>query len=67
MLHVLFSRALRLDGPVRAMASPDILLAPADDADDGLLVTRLRGEAAWYGIASEQTQWLHNQYQRCEV
>lgn len=37
------------------------------DADDGLLVTRLRGDAAWYGIASEQTQWLHNQYQRCEV
>jgi len=37
------------------------------DADDGLLVTRLKGDAAWYGLATEQAKWLQNQYQRCEV
>ena len=37
------------------------------DADDGLLVTRLQGDAAWYGLAPEQAKWLQNQYQSCEV
>ncbi|WP_285428816.1 hypothetical protein [Pseudomonas sp. lyk4-R2A-8] len=37
------------------------------DADDGLLVTRLQGDAAWYGLATEQAKWLQSQYQRCEV
>ncbi|WP_268799407.1 hypothetical protein [Pseudomonas huanghezhanensis] len=39
----------------------------AMDADDGLLVTRLQGDAAWYGLSVEVTKWLHNQYQHCEV
>lgn len=42
-------------------------LKAAMDADDGLLVTRLQGDAAWYGLAAEQAKWLQNQYQRCEV
>ncbi|MBD7976801.1 hypothetical protein [Serpens gallinarum] len=37
------------------------------DADDGLLVTRLQGDAAWYGLSAKATEWLKNQYQRCEV
>ncbi|BAK87177.1 SinR-like protein [Pseudomonas aeruginosa NCGM2.S1] len=37
------------------------------DADDGLLVTRLQGDAAWFGLDAEKTQWLQNQYQRCEA
>ena len=37
-MHVLSSRALRLEGTVWVMASPDMLLGPADNADDGLLV-----------------------------
>jgi len=28
------------------------------EADDGLLVTRLSGEAAWYEINNEATRWL---------
>ncbi|EML8047408.1 hypothetical protein WAA37_006300 [Pseudomonas aeruginosa] len=42
-------------------------LQAAMDADDGLLVTRLQGDAAWHGLAPEQAKWLQNQYQRCEV
>lgn len=37
------------------------------DADDGLLVTRLQGDAAWVGLSAEQTKWLQNQYQICEA
>lgn len=42
-------------------------LKAAMDADDGLLVTRLQGDAAWYGIADAQSKWLHSQYQSCHV
>lgn len=28
------------------------------DREDGLLVTRLHGEAAWKGLPTEVTQWL---------
>lgn len=37
------------------------------DADDGLLVTRLQGDAAWYGLSATATEWLKNQYRLCEV
>lgn len=30
------------------------------DNDDGLLVARLQGEAAWYGLSHEVTQWIKN-------
>jgi len=30
------------------------------DNDDGLLVTSLQGEAAWYGLPNDVTQWIHN-------
>ncbi|KHS69945.1 hypothetical protein V6M93_12625 [Pectobacterium brasiliense] len=33
------------------------------DADDGLLVTRLQGEAAWYGLSSKISQWLKDNLQ----
>ncbi|GKV78039.1 hypothetical protein PEC106568_32120 [Pectobacterium carotovorum subsp. carotovorum] len=33
------------------------------DADDGLLVTRLQGEAAWYGLSNEISQWLKDNLQ----
>lgn len=42
-------------------------LKAAMDADDGLLVTRLRGDAAWYGLTTEKTEWLQKQYQGCEA
>jgi hypothetical protein len=31
------------------------------DSDDGLLVTRLSGEAAWQGLGDEISQWLKQQ------
>lgn len=37
------------------------------DADDVLLVTRLKGDAAWHGLSAKAIEWLKNQYQRCEV
>lgn len=36
-------------------------LAPAMKRDDGLLVTRLQGEAAWRELGDELNQWLKNQ------
>ncbi|ACZ75291.1 putative SinR-like protein [Dickeya parazeae Ech586] len=33
------------------------------DSDDGLLVTRLQGEAAWYGLSNEISQWLKDNLQ----
>ena len=33
-------------------------LYQALDKDDGLLVTRLQGEAAWIGLDSKVTDWL---------
>jgi hypothetical protein len=33
------------------------------DANDGLLVTRFHGEAAWYGLSPEVSDWLKNQLQ----
>lgn len=35
------------------------------DRDDGLLVTRLQGDAAWYGVTAEVTDWLKKQLRRC--
>jgi hypothetical protein len=37
----------------------DLMLAM--DADDGLLVTRLSGEAAWIGLGTTVSQWLKTQ------
>ena len=37
------------------------------DGDDGLLVTRLQGEAAWQGLSSEISQWLKSQLASCTV
>jgi hypothetical protein len=37
------------------------------DQDDGLLVTRLQGEAAWHGLSTEVAEWLTTQSQRCTV
>lgn len=34
------------------------------DADDGLLVTRLQGEAAWYGLSDEVSTYLKNMLER---
>lgn len=34
------------------------------DADDGLLVTRLQGEAAWYGFSDEVSAYLKNMLER---
>jgi hypothetical protein len=33
-------------------------LRAAMDGDDGLLVTRLQGEAAWYGLSEEVSAYL---------
>lgn len=30
------------------------------DNDDGLLVARLQGEAAWFGLSHEVAQWIKN-------
>ena len=37
------------------------------DSDDGLLVTRLQGEAAWNGLRDKTTEWLQNQLNSCTV
>ncbi|MDT8427242.1 MAG: hypothetical protein RQ757_00580 [Pseudomonadales bacterium] len=37
------------------------------DADDGLLVTRLQGEAAWLGLGQRITDWLKQQLGKCTV
>ena len=39
-------------------------LKGAMDQDDGLLVTRLQGEAAWYGLDLERSNWLMQQLER---
>lgn len=36
-------------------------LRQAMDGDDGLLVTRLSGEAAWYGLSKDRSAWLKTQ------
>lgn len=36
-------------------------LAGAMDNDDGLLVTRLHGEAAWINLVDDISRWLKNQ------
>ncbi|WP_448099124.1 hypothetical protein [Luteibacter yeojuensis] len=36
-------------------------LRQAMDGDDGLLVTRLSGEAAWYGLNETISTWLKKQ------
>lgn len=41
----------------------DYLLAVID-ADDGLLVTRLQGEAAWAGLSGEVSAYLKNMLER---
>ena len=35
------------------------------DNDDGLLVTRLYGEAAWYGLDDKTSNWLKTQIESC--
>ncbi len=37
------------------------------DSDDGLLVTRLQGEAAWIGLRDKTTEWLKSQLASCTV
>lgn len=37
------------------------------DKDDGLLVTRLQGDAAWYGLSATAAEWLQKQCQSCEA
>jgi hypothetical protein len=39
-------------------------LSPALDRDDGMLVTRLRGEAAWIGLDPKVSNWLKQQLER---
>lgn len=34
------------------------------DRDDGLLVTRLQGEAAWYGLGDDVSAWLKRVLER---
>lgn len=34
------------------------------DANDGLLVTRMSGEAAWMGLNDEVSKWLHDKLGR---
>lgn len=40
-------------------------LADVMDNDDGLLVVRLQGEAAWRGLGNEQCVWLKKQLESC--
>jgi len=40
-------------------------LKQALDQDDGLLVTRLQGAAAWSGINSKVSDWLKQQLNSC--
>jgi hypothetical protein len=39
-------------------------LAQVMDKDDGLLVTLLAGEAAWFGLTAEAGAWLKQQLER---
>lgn len=39
-------------------------LAAALDGDDGLLVTRLSGEAAWRGLDNNVSNWLKQRLER---
>jgi hypothetical protein len=39
-------------------------VAPFLDQDDGLLVVRLQGEAAWHGLGQEKSDWLKQQLER---
>ena len=40
-------------------------LAQVLDNDDGLLITRLSGEAAWSGLDSNVSKWLKKQLETC--
>lgn len=40
-------------------------LLQAMDGDDGLLVTRLKGEGAWSGLSGEISSWLKKQLEAC--
>jgi len=37
------------------------------DSDDGLLVTRLQREAAWFGLDDKTSSWLKTQIENCTV
>ena len=39
-------------------------LAKYMDRNDGVLVTRLTGEAAWHGLEPAADQWLHDKLSR---
>ena len=42
-------------------------LSQVMDGDDGLIVTRLQGEAAWRGLDTEISGWLKQQLSRCSA
>lgn len=42
-------------------------LKPALDQDDGLLATKLTGEAAWCGLGDRVSQWLKQQLEAATV
>ena len=42
-------------------------LASVMDNDDGLLVTRLQGEAAWRNLGDKVSRWLQNELNNCTV
>jgi len=42
-------------------------LAGVMDQDDGLLVTRLQGEAAWRNLDDKVSSWLKDQLNSCTV
>lgn len=42
-------------------------LASVMDSDDGLLVTRLQGEAAWQNLGDRVSQWLKETLNSCTV
>lgn len=39
-------------------------LSPHIDANDGLLVTRLQGEAAWNSLDPDVSEWIKDQLRR---
>lgn len=42
-------------------------LSQVMDGDDGLIVTRLQGGAAWRGLDNEISGWLKQQLSRCSA
>lgn len=42
-------------------------LSEVVDGDDGLLVTRLQGEAAWRGLGEQKNSWIKKQLESCSA